>query len=63
MKRERKQFLIWTSIAGVLFLMVGVHDLLFLTTSNKSGYIIALELIAGILFLLNALLQWRKYRS
>lgn len=62
MNREKKQFLIWITIAGVLLMSVGIHDLLVLTTVNKSGFIIALELVAGISFLLNALLQWRKYR-
>jgi uncharacterized membrane protein YhaH (DUF805 family) len=62
MNKERKQFLIWTAVAGILFLIVGIHDLFFLTTADKSGFIILLEWVAGLAFLLNALLQWRKVR-
>ena len=63
MNQERKQFLVWTTIAGVLFLIVGGHDVFFVATNDKSGVVIALEVVAGICFLLNALLQWRKYRK
>ena len=62
MDREKKQFLMWITIAGVLFMIVGVHDLFFLTTINKSEFLIILEIVAGLCFLLNALMQWRKYR-
>ena len=62
MNQERKQFLMWTAVAGILFLGVGLYDLFFLTTANKSGFIIRLEWLAGLGCLLNALLQWRKGR-
>jgi hypothetical protein len=62
MNQDKKQFLIWTAVAGILFLVVGIHDLFFLTTADKSGFIILLEWVAGLAFLLNALLQWRKVR-
>ncbi|GJM41597.1 MAG: hypothetical protein DHS20C20_18790 [Ardenticatenaceae bacterium] len=62
MNQDRKQFLMWTAVAGILFLVVGIYDLFFLTTVNKSGFIILLEWLAGLGFLLNALLQWRKGR-
>lgn len=62
MNQDRKQFLMWTAVAGILFLVVGIYDLFFLTTANKSGFIILLEWLAGLGFLLNALLQWRKGR-
>lgn len=60
MNNEKKQFLIWITIAGILMMIVGVHDLLFMSTAEKSGFMIALELVAGLAFLLNALFQWRK---
>lgn len=63
MNREKKQFLLWTSIAGILFMIVGAHDLYFLTEVNKSGFIIGLELTAGIFFLLNALIHWRRHQE
>lgn len=62
MNREKKQYLIWTSIAGVLFLVVGVHDVYFRAAEDKSTFVIILGFVAGIGFLLNALLQWRKSR-
>jgi len=63
MNREKKQFLLWTSIAGILFMIVGAHDLYFLTEVDKSGFVIGLEWTAGIVFLLNALIQWRYSRQ
>lgn len=60
MDREKKQFVMWTTIAGVLFLIVGVYDVFFLTTVKKSAFMIILELVAGLSFLINALMQWRK---
>ncbi len=50
MNREKKQFLLWTSIAGILFMIVGAHDLYFLTEVDKSGFVIGLELVGGSLF-------------
>jgi hypothetical protein len=63
MNREKKQFLLWTSIAGILFIIVGAHDLYFLTEVDKSGFVIGLELTAGIFFVLNALIQAKKGRT
>ncbi len=60
MNRESKQFVMWTTIAGILFTLVGIYDLAFLSTIDKSGFVIALELVAGFCFLLIALLQWRN---
>lgn len=63
MNREKKQFLLWTSIAGILFMIVGAHDLYFLTEVDKSGFVIGLEVVGGVAFLLNALLGWRSSRQ
>lgn len=63
MSQMKKNFLIWTSIAGSLFIIVGVHDLFFFSTSGKTGFVIALEMIGGFLFILNALIQFRKRPS
>ena len=60
MNSEKRQFLIWIFIAGILFLIVGIHDLIYLSTAQKSGFMIALEFVAGGCFLLNTVLQWRR---
>lgn len=62
MNTKEKQFVIWTSIAGVLFLIVGAYDLFIATEGDKSNFVIALEVIAGLCFVLNGLIQWRKSR-
>jgi hypothetical protein len=61
--RERKQFLIWTTIAGVLFVFVGLHDVFGVTAIHKSPFVIVLEFIAGMCFLLNAAVQWKKSQA
>lgn len=61
MNREKKQFLIWLTIAGILFMIVGIHDLFFVTAINKSTFMIVLEIVAGLCFLLNVLIQWRRF--
>ncbi len=60
MNHQGKQFLILTIVAGILMLFVGVYDLVFLTTTEKSGFVIALEIVAGLGFLLNAALLIRR---
>jgi hypothetical protein len=55
--------MMWTSLAGVIFLAVGVHDLLVSIPAEKSGLVVAMELAAGIGFLLNAGLYWRKNKA
>ncbi|MCB0712217.1 MAG: hypothetical protein KDD67_07795 [Ignavibacteriae bacterium] len=62
MNTKKRQFVILTSIAGVLFLIVGAYDLFFSTEGGKSNFVIALEVIAGLCFVLNGLIQWRKSR-
>ena len=52
--------MILTIVAGILMLFVGVYDLVFLTTTEKSGFVIALEIVAGLGFLLNAALLIRR---
>ncbi|MCA9251254.1 MAG: hypothetical protein R3E58_00875 [Phycisphaerae bacterium] len=62
MDRQKKQFLMWTALAGVLMLSVGIHDLIFASTVHKSMFVIILGMLGGSLFLFNALMQWRKFR-
>lgn len=62
MNQERRRLIVWTTIAGVLFMTVAVHDLYFLNSIDKSKFLIILETVAGICFLLNAGLQWKKQR-
>ncbi len=62
MNRGNKYFLIGAATAGLLFMLVGMYDLVFSSAVDKSGFVIALELVAGFCFLLIALLQWRKSR-
>lgn len=59
MSSSNYKFFVWTAIAGVLFLIVGFHDVFVLT---KSGFMICLEFVAGLGFLLNAFLAFIKVR-
>lgn len=63
MDSERKQFIIWMVIAGIIFIIISIHDLFFLKDFNKSNFLIGLEIVAGLLFLLNAFVQWKKSKS
>lgn len=60
MDKVKKQSLLWL-IAGIIFISVSIHDIFFGGAPNKSGIMIALEVIAGFCCTLNALRQWRKY--
>ncbi len=62
MIKPEKQFLLWL-VAGIIFLAVSIHDIFFAGSMNKSGMIIALEVIGGFCFILLALIQWRKYKN
>lgn len=63
MNRERNNFVLWTTLAGALLLAVGTYDLWLANGNEKSGFVVILELIAGLGFLLNAALHWSKHRS
>lgn len=52
----------WITLAGILLMSVGIHDMFFAANVHKSMFVIVLGMVGGACFLLNALLQWRKYR-
>ena len=63
MNKEQKKFVFWLATAGFLFLIVSIHDVFFPEKSNKSALMIVFEILAAVCFILNSLIQWRKYRK
>ncbi len=60
MNKNKKQFALWSAIAGVIFIIVWLNDAILIDVVSKSTFMLALELIAGVVFLLNAFLIWKK---
>jgi hypothetical protein len=61
MTKLEKGSVLWL-VAGIIFILVSIRDILFVGASNKSGMLISFELIAGICLILLALIQWRKQK-
>ncbi len=63
MNNEQKKLLLSLSIAGILFLLLGIHDVFISGPAKRSELMIDLEITAGLVFIVNAFVQWSKYKN